>query len=398
MTQELQLHIPEGINYECTGCGKCCTGWTVPMTPDDYDRVSSVDWGKESPRYAGQELFRELKDYEKKGTPYSHAIRPGGDGFCPFLVDNLCFVHGQYGSKFKPSMCQLFPYCFNETPSGIYATVSFVSMGVLYNSGKSLTEQRDYLEEKLKAFQELYPDHHPNWSDLKLAVGMPMTWDDYLVHEKQLISLLQDRSVSIEERMLKGSDYLCSKLAAGSPAPGMPTEPCLKKLDKHLLVALHKMYFPSKPLGKGECDFSNFRFIYQFLYQAPKLAFPTRKFSFEELQEIEWPVNDPEIEDLLYRYFFSRVFGKLYFGAGFGQLSLITGFHHLILILGLVKLQSKAWALHREAPVVSLVDVITTVRELEKRLGESRLGGYEAAVWELLMQSRSRVRRVLASA
>lgn len=370
------------------------------MTPADYDRISDVDWGKESPRYEGQELFRSLRDYEKKGTPYSHAIRPGSDGFCPFLVDNLCFVHGQYGSKFKPSMCQLFPYCFNETPSGIYATVSFVSMGVLYNSGKALVDQRDYLEDKLKAFQELYPDHHPNWSKLQLAVGQPMTWDQYLEHERQLISFLQDRTLSFEDRMLKGSDYLISQLSGGAalPPPAVSTETGLKKLDRHLLLALHKMYFPAKPLGKGECDFNLFRFIYQVLYQGTKLPFPSRSFTFEELHEFPWPKNDPDIDDLLYRYFFSRLFGKLYFGAGFGQLSLITGFHHLILVLGLVKLQAKAWALTREADQISMVDMVATVRELEKRLGESRLGGYEAATWELLMQSRSRVRRVLAYA
>jgi Fe-S-cluster containining protein len=391
----MELHIPQGINYECTGCGKCCTGWTVPMTPADYDRVSEVDWGKESDKYAGVELFRELKDYEKKGTPYSHAIRPGPDGYCPFLVDNLCFVHGQYGSKFKPSMCQLFPYCFNETPSGIYATVSFVSMGVLYNSGKALIDQRDYLEDKLKAFQELYPDHHPNWSKLQLAVGQPMSWHEYLEHEAMLIKILNERSTPIEERMLRGSDYLFSKLA--SPQTSNPSvQPALKKLDRHLLVALHRMYFPAKPLGKGECDFNVLRFGYQVLYQGTAISFPTRRFSFDELHNFPWPAEDREIEDLIYRYFFSRIFGKLYFGAGYGQLSLITGFHHLILILGLIKLQAKAWALTREAKEVSMVDMVATIRELEKRLGESRLGGYEAAVWELLMQSRSRIRRVLA--
>lgn len=393
-----QLHIPEGINYECTGCGKCCTGWTVPMTTTDYDRISDVDWGAESPRYAGRELFRPLKGYEKAGTPYSHAIRPGDDGYCPFLVDNLCFIHGQYGAKFKPSMCQLFPYCFNETPSGIYASVSFVSMGVVYNSGKSLAEQRGYLEEKLQAFRELYPDHHPNWSKLQLAVGQPMTWDEYLEHEKKLISLLQDRTIPFDQRMLNGSDYLISKLATPMPIPSLPAEPSLKKLDRHLLVALYKMYFPAKPLGKGECDFNIFRFLYQVFYQGTKLAFPGRSFTFEELHAFPWPESDPEIEDLLYRYFFSRIFAKLYFGAGFGQLSLVTGFHHLILILGLIKLQAKAWAINREAPQVSLVDMIPTIRELEKRLGESKLGGYEAAAWELLMQSPGRIRRVLAYA
>ncbi len=393
-----ELHIPEGINYECTGCGKCCTGWTVPMTPQDHKRISAVDWGAESERYAGRKLFRLLKDYEKAGTPYSHAICPGDDGFCPFLVDNLCYIHGQYGGAFKPSMCQLFPYCFNETPSGVYATVSFVSMGVVYNSGKALAEQKELLEQKLELFRRMYPGHHPNWSRLQLAVGRPMSWDQYLEHEKQLLAFLNDRTLPIEERMLKGSQYLVSQLGAPQAVQLGPEAAALNKLDRHLLTALHRMYFPARPLGKGECDFNIWRFAYQFLYQGARIAFPDRSFTFEELHGFPWPSGDADIEDLLYRYFFSRIFGKLYFGAGFGQLSLLTGFHHLILTLALIKLQAKAWAKSRGAPRVSMVDMVATIRELEKRLGESRLGGWEAGAWELFLQSPMRARRLLAYA
>ena len=72
-------------------------------------------------------LFGPLKEHEKKDTPYSYRIL-SEEGTCPFLVNNLCHIHAERGSEFKPSICQLFPYCFNETPTGIYATVSFVSI------------------------------------------------------------------------------------------------------------------------------------------------------------------------------------------------------------------------------------------------------------------------------
>lgn len=392
----IELHIPEGINYECTGCGKCCSGWAVPLTGDDYERISAKDWAALNTKYQGKKLFRALKDYERVDSPYSHAIIRGEDGHCPFLVDNLCFIHKNFGSTAKPAICQLFPYCFNETPSGVYATVSFYSVGAVYNSGKALKEQRGLLEQKWAEFRALHPDHHPNWSVVQFTVGQPMTWSDYLRHEEHLIECLQDGSMPIEMRMLAASRYLVSQLPNRS-APAEPTgEVALKRLDQHLLVALHKLYFPVKPLGRGEGDFSTFRFLYQLAFQGTRILFPGRFFSFEDLQAVPWPDRDPEIEDLLYRYFFSRVFGKLYFGAGFGQLSLVTGFHHLILALALVKLQSKALAAARGAPVVSFVDVMATIRQLEKRLGETKLGGYGAAVWELLMSSSQRMQRVLA--
>lgn len=392
----IELHIPEGINYECTGCGKCCSGWAVPLTTEDYDRISEKDWAVLHDKYRGKRLFRELRDYETADSPYTHAIIRGEDGHCPFLVDNLCFIHKNFGAKAKPAICQLFPYCFNETPSGVYATVSFYSAGVVYNSGKALVEQANLLRQKWEEFRALNPDHHPNWSVLNFAVGQPMTWDEYLKHEGQLLACLKDQSLSMEQRMLRCSQYLVSQLPSKPAAPLPDGQPFLKRLDRHLLVALHKLYFPVKPLGRGEGDFNTFRFLYQVAFQSTKIPFPGRSYTFEELKAVPWPDRDPEIEDLLYRYFFSRVFGKLYFGAGFGQLSLLAGFHHLILALALVKVQSKALAAGRGAPAVSFMDVAATIRQLEKRMGETKLGGYGAAIWELLMSSAQRVRRVIA--
>ncbi|MCC6979882.1 MAG: YkgJ family cysteine cluster protein [Candidatus Melainabacteria bacterium] len=393
------LHLPDEINYECTGCGKCCGGWSVPMTQDDYERISAVNWGEYDDRYKMGDLFRDLKPYESAGTPYGYAIKEGGDGHCPFLKDNLCFIHSKHGSTFKPSICQLFPYCFNETPSGIYATVSFVSMGVVNNSGKPLTEQRDYLETKLKEFKTLFPDHHPNWSNLKLAVDKPLAWDEYLEIEKEMLKIWAERDKPLDDRFLAISDMLVSRFKGAAVTPPANAG-SMKSLDKNLLVALYKIYFPVKKLGRGEGDFNAGRFAYQTLFEGVfpglRLKSPTRSYSFEELAKMEFP-QDKDVEDLIYRYFRSRIFAKLYFGAGFGQLSLITGFHHLLLTYVLLKENSKIVALSRGAGTVSYVDVVVAVRTLEKRLGETALGGYAAAILELLLFSPGRMRRILAN-
>jgi Fe-S-cluster containining protein len=398
-----ELHLPEGINYECTGCGKCCGGWSVPMTAPDYERISAKDWAEHLPKFAGKTLFREMKGYEKEGTPYTHAIKEGEDGHCPFLVDNLCYIHSQYGSEAKPSICQLFPYCFNETPSGVYATVSFVSMGVVHNSGKALLEQRDYLEKKFAEFRRLYPDHHPNWTKLELTGGKPITWDEYLSIEDVLLGFLKDQSMTFEQRLLKGMAYLVAR-AAGRDMPQtveLPENVQLKNLDKHLLVALHRIYFPVQQLSKGEGDFSALRFAYQLGFQGffpgLRIYLPGHSYTFEELRQMPWVDNDPDTENLLYRYFYSRIFAKLYFGAGFGQLSLIAGYNHLVQAYALLKLQAKAFAKSRGVEKVSYVDVVAAVRQLEKRLGETAVGGYAAALFELLMFSYGRAQRVLAA-
>ena len=435
-TSTQPLHLPPGINYECDGCGKCCSGWAVPMTEADYNRISPIDWGELLPKLKGRKLFRPLRPHEKKGTPYSNAIVEYDDGFCPFLVNKLCFIHGQRGSKFKPSMCQQFPYSFNETPSGIYATVSFVSMAVCHNTGKSLIEQREYMEEKLVDFRNLFPDAHPNWSKVELTGGKPISWERYLEIEKQMIDHLQNQEKPLDERFKQISAYLvdlaksmsastgstavpasapppASEAAAGSAmsasamsASGMSAsastaaKPRLKPMDNHLLLLLNSTYFPTRILRPGENEFQVNRFLSQILLRgmnAPlKISVPSQSYTMSELDAIQWPNDEPEIEDLLYRYFYSRIFGKFYFGAGFGQLTVITGFHHLALVYALLKLQCKALAKSRGAGRVNYLDVVASVRQLEKRLGEASLSGYAAGMFELLMFSPGRIARVLA--
>jgi len=382
----------------------------VPLTSADYERIDEIDWAKENKKFEGKNLFRALKPSEKIKSPYTHAIKPGEDGHCPFLVDNLCFIHSSREAKTKPAICQLFPYCFNETPTGVYATVSFLSMGVIYNSGKALSEQHPYLKEKYAEFQRLFPNHHPNWSDLKLTVGQPISWDRYLAIEEKLLDLLKS-SDSIESAFLAGSEYLVSlsrKNSANSP-PAKNLVPhsslselnanALNHLDQVLIANLHRLYFPTSPMGHGQSDFRLARFLYEatlgHALGGAKVVVPTASYSLNELKEVIWPDKDGAIDDLIYRYFYSRIFAKLYFAAGFGQLSLISGFHHLGLVYSLIRWQAKALAKARGATAVSAIDVIAAVRQVEKRLGETVVGPYAAAIFELLFFSPSRLKRFL---
>ncbi len=396
------LHIPQGINYECTGCGKCCSGWAVPMTEADHERISAVEWTGINPALRQKPLYRELTKNESKGTPYSHKI-VSDTGTCPFLVDKLCNIHAERGIEFKPSICQLFPYCFSETPTGVYATVSFVSVGAVYNAGAPLLDQREYLERKWLEFRRMYPDYKPDWSHTRLSVGMPITWEQYLQIEKRLLEILKEDEKPLAVRLLECSSFLRTQLpaAAGVPTPvAAPTTltdvPPLNSLDKALLSVFHKMYFPAKALKQGDGDFSAMRLAAENFLGSKRLQLPGTSFSVEELNALPF-CDDKEVDNLLYRYVFSHVFGKKYFGAGFGQVSIIPGFHHIILMLSLLKLHSKALAKMRQAPAVTMLDVAAAIRQLERQVGETQLGGYSAAAWEMMLGPSTRARRLLAN-
>jgi hypothetical protein len=135
----------------------------------------------------------------------------------------------------------------------------------------------------------------------------------------------------------------------------------------------------------------------ELAFKAPKFRVMDRSFTFEELASFPWPTTEqePEVEDLLTRFVYSRIFGKWYFGGGFAQLSVIAGFHHLALLVALIRLHSAALAKARGADRVSLVDVMTTVRQSEEKINVVVLDGYSAGLWELILFSQGPVRRVL---
>ncbi len=418
-----QLIIPENINYDCTGCGKCCGGWAVPMTSEDFNRVASIDWSPYASelKISGQvlrdsvikvsndenqvielkknSLFRQLKDYEIKDSNYRYAIKVAYDGMCPFLVNNLCLIHSKYESTTKPAICQLFPYSFNETPSGTYLSVSFVSQAVIYNTGQALTNQYDYLMGKYADFKKLFPHNAPNWNSLKLTVGQPLDWQAYLDYESKVVDYLKDSSVGFGQRLINCSKFLTALMLNGKSTTLNKAN--LKYLDKHLLVNLFKIYFPNAAVVRGEADFNLNRFLYQIswgnLYPGIVFKVAGRNFTLNDINDIEFPETDPDLENLLYRYYFCKIFGKLYFGAGFGQLSLLAGFNHLAILYPLIKINSKIVAKMRGVNKVSFIDLAQSIKIIEKRLGETSVSPNTAAVFELLLASSSRLERILTN-
>ena len=68
----------------------------------------------------------------------------------------------------------------------------------------------------------------------------------------------------------------------------------------------------------------------------------------------------------------------------------------MVMAYALARLHARALAKMRKAPVVSLVDVVATLKQLETQMGEIMIGSYAASTLELLLQYPSRARRYLA--
>lgn len=257
--------------------------------------------------------------------------------------------------------------------------------------GTPLTEQLDTLKEKLRVYETVYDAGHIIWDKVKLTVDKPITWDEYLALEARLLDALIKEDIPLKQRIYDASDSLFADLKQVAVQDGMPPN----GMDKKFLAGLFALYFPnSTRLAHRDVHFNGVKFALELALKPPSFKVENKSYSFEKLASFPW-AKDQEIDDLLTRFIFSRVFGKWYFGGGFAQLSVIAGFHHLALLLALIKLHAAGLAIARGANEVSMIDIMQTVRQAEEKISVAVLDGYSAGLWELILFSRQRVHRVL---
>lgn len=90
----------DGLPFECTGCGKCCTGAPgyVFVTVEEIEALS-------------KELSLSIQEFSRLyvrrvGERFSLIERPAPSGYaCVFLEGKLCKVYGA-----RPKQCRTFPF------------------------------------------------------------------------------------------------------------------------------------------------------------------------------------------------------------------------------------------------------------------------------------------------
>jgi Fe-S-cluster containining protein len=92
----------DGLYFQCTGCGQCCTGAPgyIWVTPEEIEKIAAL-------MALPLDIF--CRRYVKKvGPRYSLIERRNGD--CIFLKDKkLCEIYSE-----RPSQCRTFPF-WHET-------------------------------------------------------------------------------------------------------------------------------------------------------------------------------------------------------------------------------------------------------------------------------------------
>jgi Fe-S-cluster containining protein len=197
-----QLHLPAGMNYSCTQCGKSCAMFhEVVLDPDSLRRVEEIDWLALMPEELRDVVPWKPSPLDEKRTILSK--KPCGE--CVFQQpDRLCGIHAQHGIGHKPQACQDFPYRFVETPGGVYVGLSFACSAVLENTGRPVEEQRAELAEHFPRATSRRDTH----ANVRLTARHEISWDAYLAIEEDLRAILRHEDSSVGERLVAQGVYL----------------------------------------------------------------------------------------------------------------------------------------------------------------------------------------------
>lgn len=393
------IKTPRGIRFDCSSCGNCCLQWPVPLTPRDIEAID-----KHQPAWQHSPI-RRLPAGRLNMQTFTHSLEKKSDGRCTFLTDeNRCELHAQHGEASKPSMCRLFPYTFSETPDGICASVSFASSAVLFNSGRLLSEQTDFLKERYELFQELFPSLKMDWKNTQLLDGTPLSLESLQQLHYEYTETITPKADETElpptdmyAKLRQMSARAAALLPSRSAAERMPpVEARPKIIDQLVLKYLAKLYFPSDVFSNDVFDL-DINELMRELVSAPDVvlfdANPT-SYRFKDLIQLKLGTLEPALQDLLDRFLYCRVFSWLYFGPGFHHLSLLAGIHHLLHLEVLIRLKIKCFMLDHESQAIEMADMAEIVRTLERRLTQLQLSANSKAGLEVLLPSLERADRI----
>ncbi|MBX9877320.1 MAG: YkgJ family cysteine cluster protein [Candidatus Obscuribacterales bacterium] len=429
MTEEKKpLQIPEGISYNCQGCGRCCSGFAVGLTLKDYDKVKDVDWASMHPQLAGIELFAHReKEFSEGLSPFPIYTKAHADGACPFLVDNLCFIHGTLGESEKPTICQMFPYTFVGTPKGVFAGVSHSSMASVRNLGRPLVEQREMLEGMLELNKQLQAqlkkeagktDDNVSMSSLNLAPGIPISWDEYFLIEERMLNLTRQEPFGDTCQMwLSAGEILAEAIRLKSTEQDISLisqfKPNLSIWQDRVPTSFENLMFTllcfrglTWPLIKRRRIQSNLkpasrldilRYVVGVLI-TKKMEFPNCGLvSIEKSFAEKFDALSPEIDHFMRQYLYLKLFGKTYFGSAMGGLSVVAGFNHLVATALVSLIYGKARAMQKGEHEIGIADLYESVLLLDKQMvSVSQSSGQMALMYDQGFASPRIFSRLLA--
>jgi Fe-S-cluster containining protein len=356
------MNVLPGLRFDCTCCGRCCQQWGVEVNVAEKERLEKLDWNKVTKAPARDQFFRQV------GSRWLLGLQPSG--LCRFLGDDkLCIIHKRFGLEAKPATCQRFPYHFARTPTGVYASLSYVSVGACANVGRELSE---YVDE-LAALHERLGGDREHGAEVALTDTKRIGWNDYLALEERIRAGFEG---ALWPALLAGERLLTDTIPSAEylPISGL-------NWRQRAILGLCVQAFLQTT---GAATFVG-PIVMSVLQR--RLEINGRSVAFADLAVLPKISLDAGAETMLRRFLVQSLFGKCYFGRwGDDEVSVLAGYRLLMLQYVLVILSARLGVGVSEA-------LMTTSRNLQHR---AALGSWVLPAEQLATEMRALVPRIVS--
>ena len=356
------IRLPILQKWDCHVCGTCCKEYLVRLSEEEVREIESQKWDKNE----------ELAGYDPikvKGLIFkNYFLNHRKDGSCVFLDNNnLCKIHKKFGLSGKPLPCQMFPYILVPTGKFWSVGVRFACPSATKNLGAPADEQKEQITRfrdilvKREKFTVSISDHPIK---PRLDSNIDVDWDIIYLIRDAIKNILQFSKENIPlglrriygfskelsktklnqlnpEQTIDFLDIFSKMVISEVPVDAYSIQPpgWVDKVLFRQICALfsRKDHGPNKGIAAiGRV--SLFRAAVHFARGAgevPKLNAFTGNITFQQIDQNRLEI-DKDCNDLLFRYFFTKIDSLQFFGASSYGMSFWEGLHLLLALYPVV--------------------------------------------------------------
>lgn len=411
------LKLPVIQNWSCHNCGGCCREHLIEISADEKRRIEKQGWKVSD----GISMDRPV--IQKIGHD-RYRLAHQDDGACVFLDDEgLCRIHAKFGEPAKPLACRVYPYAYHPAGHRLAVSLRFSCPSVVQNLGQPVTDQSATLQQLGAQIV----------TDKKTETAAPLIhcdsqhgpqqteWSDFHRFLKALDDAFADESVDFAVRLMRVLSWM--ELVAQSQFQtirGAKLDEFLQLVSSASVTAQPDNELPvHRPSRMGRVMFrlmaaqfsrhdteaavrAGMGHRFGLLNAALKFttgvgtvpvlhgsASVARAFGqpshaqqsarFADL-EGEFGCRQPEIDELLTRYFRVKIQGIHFCGPAYYDTTMAAGFYGLALMYPVVLWWARVRAVRDGRSTVQLTDVQAALATVDHNFGYSPALGNASAL------------------
>lgn len=193
-------HLPVLQNWDCHVCGNCCKEYVVSLSEAEHQRIEAQGW-RNDPVIGDLPLFIKTGPWWRR----RYALNHREDGSCLFLSEEgRCRIHERFGYETKPLPCRMFPFVL--VPAGDHWRVGmrFACPSAAGNLGRPVSAH----ESTLKQFATELAEREGLARDgaqppPRLQGRQRLAWGDVQRLVRVLVTVIQPSADPLERRLRK---------------------------------------------------------------------------------------------------------------------------------------------------------------------------------------------------